>query len=76
VSQQDNSRAAVERLTAERAATIDPAHAAALESQIRLHSELAGLATGGIVEGPPIEFEDPPALVVPKSARGPKAAEG
>jgi hypothetical protein len=43
VSQQDNSRAAVERLLAERAATEDPAHAAALEGQIRLHAELAGL---------------------------------
>jgi hypothetical protein len=43
VSQQDNSRAAVERLLAERATTEDPAHATALESQIRLHAELAGL---------------------------------
>ncbi len=68
MSQQDNSRAAVERLAAELAATDDPAHAAALESQIRLHSELAGLATGGIVE-------DPPALVVPKQAKASKAAE-
>lgn len=43
MSQQDNSRAAVERLLAERAATGDPAHAAALEGQIRLHAELADL---------------------------------
>jgi hypothetical protein len=43
VSQQDISRATVERLLAERAATGDPAHAAALESQIRLHAEMAGL---------------------------------
>jgi hypothetical protein len=75
MSQPDISRATVERLRAERAATTDPAHLAALDNQIRLHSELAGLATGGAVDGPPHEFEDPPALVVPKPAK-PKVAEG
>ena len=43
MSQQDNSRAAVERLLAELAATGDPVHAQALEAQIRLHAELAGM---------------------------------
>lgn len=43
MSQQDNSRAAVERLLAERAATGDPVHAQALEAQVRLHAELAGM---------------------------------
>lgn len=76
MSQQDNSRAAVERLVAELASTDDPAHAEALASQIRIHAELAGLATGGIVAGPALQFEDPPALVVPKQGRTPKTAEG
>jgi hypothetical protein len=46
VSQQDNSRAAVERLRVERAGATDPEYAAALDNQIRLHSELAGLYLG------------------------------
>lgn len=42
MDQQDISRETVARLRAERDATSDEAHAAALESQIRIHAELAG----------------------------------
>lgn len=41
--QQEISRATVERLLVELAATADPAHAEAVAQQIRLHAELAGL---------------------------------
>jgi hypothetical protein len=59
VSQQDNSRAAVERLLGDLAATKDLAHATALASQIKLHAELAGLNDEDVaklaeqVAGPP-----------------------
>jgi hypothetical protein len=61
VSQERNSRAAVERLMVERAATADPAHAAALESQIDLHAALAGLSDDDLAA---IELSGP----VPKLA--------
>lgn len=41
--QQQISRDTVTRLRAERAGVTDPEHAAALDGQIRLHSELAGI---------------------------------
>ncbi|WIM97837.1 hypothetical protein ACTOB_001391 [Actinoplanes oblitus] len=42
MDQQSNSRETVTRLRAEREAATDPTVIAALDSQIRLHSELAG----------------------------------
>ena len=69
MSQQDNSRAAVERLVAELATTDDAAHADALANQIRLHAGLAGM-----------NDEDIAKLAAPaapaKSAKTAKAVEG
>lgn len=42
--QEEISRATVERLCVERAGVTDPEYAAALDDQIRIHSELAGLS--------------------------------
>jgi hypothetical protein len=58
-AQQQISRETVQRLHAERAGVTDPDHAAALDDQIRLHSELAGL------------YLDPPAL--PDTEPAPKS---
>lgn len=69
MSQQDNSRAAVERLAAELAATDDPAHAEALASQIRLHAELASLGADEVTK---LTAKATPA----KPTKAPKAAEG
>lgn len=43
MNQEEISRATVERLRTERAGVTDPEYAAALDDQIRIHSELAGL---------------------------------
>jgi hypothetical protein len=50
VSQQDISRATVERLLGELAETKDQAHAEALAGQVRLHAELAGLTDDDVAK--------------------------
>jgi hypothetical protein len=70
VPQQDNSRAAVERLLAELATTDDPAHADGLANQVRLHAELAGLSPDEVAA---MAAKVPPAKPAKAAA---KAAEG
>jgi hypothetical protein len=67
VSQQDISRATVERLSAELTAVTDPAVAAGIADQIRLHSELAGPEP---VESPELPTVEPPESTPAKAARG------
>jgi hypothetical protein len=74
MSQQENSRAAVERLLTEFIATDDPAQADGLAGQIRIHAELAGLTAAEVAElGKLAEAAAAPA---PEPVKAAKPVEG
>lgn len=74
MSQQETSRAAVDRLLAELAATDDMAHGEATFSQIKMHAELADISPEELAEA--VKKLGPTTTPVKPAKAAKPAAEG